>query len=152
MFSVKGGVQAGRVGFSRGFHSSPTILNRLRNYREWHPNKQWEPPRNLTYEALPLDEALIKPGTHWSPPRGGYDHLPFRVFRTLHRQLPVYNDRRGNGHQRTILRRFRGDIKALIREMSKVCDNKKIVIHEGKLEVSGAYRQNLISWLKRLGF
>mmetsp|Transcript_44548 Transcript_44548/g.172730 ORF Transcript_44548/g.172730 Transcript_44548/m.172730 type:complete len:153 (-) Transcript_44548:2118-2576(-) len=111
MFSVKGGVQAGRVGFSRGFHSSPTILNRLRNYREWHPNKQWEPPRNLTYEALPLDEALIKPGTHWSPPRGGYDHLPFRVFRTLHRQLPVYNDRRGNGHQRTILRRFRGDIK-----------------------------------------
>mmetsp|Transcript_44550 Transcript_44550/g.172744 ORF Transcript_44550/g.172744 Transcript_44550/m.172744 type:complete len:138 (-) Transcript_44550:1972-2385(-) len=82
MFSVKGGVQAGRVGFSRGFHSSPTILNRLRNYREWHPNKQWEPPRNLTYEALPLDEALIKPGTHWSPPRGGYDHLPFRVRTT----------------------------------------------------------------------
>ena len=81
-------------------------------------------------------------------------HGVSQVFRTeAGKQLPVYTDYR-NGRTRcmTIVRRFRGDEAELAAELSRVCDNRPVIIRPGRVEVKGNYRGRLCEWLARLGF
>lgn len=113
----------------------------------------WTPPAELKYPLREIDPSIITP-SNWAPPMGGYDHLPFRVFRTTKgKQIPVYTDYK-NGRTRclTLVRRFRGDENALGEEMSRVCDNKPVTIRPGRVEVTGNYRGRVCEWLQRLGF
>lgn len=85
---------------------------------------------------------------------GGFESLPFRVFRTTRgKQLPVYTDYR-NGRTRclTIVRRMRGDVRALADELSLVCDGAAVECRPGRLQVKGNYRGRVTEWLLRLGF
>lgn len=85
---------------------------------------------------------------------GGFEHLPFRVFRSSKgRQIPVYTDYK-NGRTRclTVLRRIRGDVTELAEEMSRVCDDKPVTIRPGSIQVVGNYRARVEEWLLRLGF
>lgn len=131
-------------------------LHALRSFStaaRFQPRPKWTPPSDLKFPLREIDPAVIKP-SQWSPPIGGYDELPFRVFRTVKgKQIPVYTDYR-NGRTRclTSIRRFRGDANELASDMSKVCDNRVITIHPGRVEVKGNYRGRIEEWLKRLGF
>jgi translation initiation factor 1 (eIF-1/SUI1) len=81
-------------------------------------------------------------------------HDVSQVFRTeAGKQLPVYTDYR-NGRTRcmTIVRRFRGDEAELAAELSRVCDNRPVIIRPGRVEVKGNYRGRVCEWLARLGF
>lgn len=113
----------------------------------------WTPPNTLKYALREIDPATVTP-TQWAPPMGGYEHLPFRIFRTTKgKMLPVYTDYK-NGRTRclTLVRRFRGDPHALADEMSKVCDDRPVTIRPGRVEVVGNYRGRVAEWLQRLGF
>lgn len=113
----------------------------------------WIPPDNLKYPLRDMDKSLLTP-SNWAPPMGGYDDLPFRVFRTSKgKQIPVYTDYK-NGRTRclTLLRRIRGDVQDLALEMSKVCDNRPVTVRPGRIEVVGNYRGRVHEWLQRLGF
>lgn len=128
-------------------------VRKLSSAAKFSPRPKWEPPSDLKYPIREIDPSIIRP-SKWSPPMGGYDHLPFRVFRTVKgKALPVYTDYR-NGRTRcmTIVRRFRGDAEELAREMSKVCDHRVVTIRPGRVEVKGNYRGRVDEWLKRLGF
>lgn len=69
------------------------------------------------------------------------------------KQLPVYTDYR-NGRSRcmTILRRYRGDEALLAEELSRVCDDRAVIVRPGRIEVKGNYRGRVSEWLQRLGF
>lgn len=113
----------------------------------------WTPSPSLKYALRPLDESLRAP-SRWMAPMGGTEALPFRVFRTARgRQLPVYTDYR-NGRTRclTIVRRLRGDVRALADELSLVCDGAPVDVRPGRLQVKGNYRSRVTEWLLRLGF
>lgn len=129
------------------------MLRSFSSAAKFCPRPKWTPPANLKYPLREIDPAVIKP-SQWSPPIGGYDNLPFRVFRTVKgKQVPVYTDYK-NGRTRclTIVRRFRGDAQALAAEMSKVCDDNIVTIYPGRVEVKGNYRGRVEEWLMRLGF
>ena len=159
----------------------------------------WTPPDTLKYPLREIDPAIITP-SKWSPPMGGYDHLPFRVrtsrctadnwfrhalrsddfkefldfwpstfsrnfvfimyadklqvFRSVKgKQVPVYTDyKNGRTLALTIVRKFRGDVEELAKEMSKVCDGRPVSIRPGRIEVKGNYRGRVAEWLMRLGF
>lgn len=114
---------------------------------------KWEPPNSLKYPLMEIDASIVRP-SQWAPPMGGYDSLPFRIFRTTKgKQIPVYTDYK-NGRSRclTLVRRFRGDVRELAEEMSRVCDNRPVAIRPGRVEVVGNYRGRVSEWLQRLGF
>lgn len=117
------------------------------------PRPPWTPPTTLKYELREIDPSLVTP-SKWAPPMGGYEDLPFRVFRTAKgKQVPVYTDyKNGRGRCLTLVRRFRGDAHALGEEMSRVCDNRPVTIRPGRVEVVGNYRGRVAEWLQRLGF
>lgn len=52
------------------------------------PRPPWTPPHNLKYTLREIDPAIITP-SKWSPPMGGYDHLPFRVCVLFSFSLPI---------------------------------------------------------------
>lgn len=113
----------------------------------------WTPPENLKYPLREVDKSLLTP-SKWAPPMGGYEDLPFRVFRTSKgKQIPVYTDYK-NGRTRclTLVRRIRGDVQDLALEMSKVCDNRPVTVRPGRIEVVGNYCGRVQEWLQRLGF
>lgn len=117
------------------------------------PRPPWTPPDTLKYTLREVDPSIITP-SKWAPPMGGYEDLPFRVFRTVKgKQIPVYTDYK-NGRTRclTLVRRFRGDVHSLAEEMSRVCDNRPVTIRPGRVEVLGNYRGRVAEWLQRLGF
>lgn len=114
---------------------------------------KWNPPQDLRYALRELEESGKSP-SGWRAPLGGYETLPFRVFRTEKgKQIPVYTDYR-NGRTRcmTMVRRFRGDVDVLAEEMSRVCDNNMVIVRPGRMEVKGNYRDRVEEWLLRLGF
>lgn len=117
------------------------------------PRPKWTPPDTLKYPLREIDPKLVRP-SKWAPPMGGFEELPFRVFRTAKgKQLPVYTDYK-NGRTRclTLVRRFRGDVNELAMEMSRVCDNVPVTIRPGRVEVVGNYHGRVYEWLTRLGF
>lgn len=118
-----------------------------------YPRPKWHPPDNLRFPLREIDPKIVTP-SKWAPPMGGYEHLPFRVFRTPKgKQLPVYTDYK-NGRTRclTIVRRFRGSAEELAEELSRVCDGNRVSIRPGRVEVKGNYRGRVAEWLQRLGF
>lgn len=52
----------------------------------------------------------------------------------------------------TILRRYRGDEALLAEELSRVCDDRAVIVRPGRIEVKGNYRGRVSEWLQRLGF
>lgn len=119
----------------------------------YNPRPKWTPPAELKFPLREIDPKTITP-SKWAPPMGGFDDLPFRIFRTPKgKQVPVYTDYK-NGRTRclTLIRRFRGDAHVLAEEMSRVCDNRPATIRPGRIEVVGNYRGRVSEWLQRLGF
>lgn len=117
------------------------------------PTPKWTPPDTLKFPLRDIDPGSVKP-SKWAEPMGGYEDLPFRVFRTTKgKQIPVYTDYK-NGRTRclTIVRRFRGDVNELAMEMSRVCDNQPVMVRPGRVEVVGNYYGRVYEWLTRLGF
>lgn len=130
-----------------------TIFHRSLSSARFIPRPPWTPPQDLKYALREIDPAIITP-SKWSPPMGGFESLPFRVFRTAKgKQIPVYTDFK-NGRTRclTLVRRIRGDANDLAQEMSRVCDGKEVTIRPGRVEVVGNYRDRVEEWLLRLGF
>lgn len=65
--------------FSRSLHSSAVMaMGRPSTFKYRDPNA-WKEPRNLNYEAELIQKKLDLTSNNWSPPRGNYEHLPFRV-------------------------------------------------------------------------
>lgn len=129
------------------------LVRQLSSAARYVKRPEWTPPADLKYPLREIDPETVTP-SKWTPPMGGIDALPFRVFRTPKgQQLPVYTDYK-NGRTRalTLVRRFRGDAKALAAEMSKVCDGHPVDIRPGRVEVKGNYRGRVEEWLLRLGF
>lgn len=114
----------------------------------------WVPPCDLEFEVRPeLVRALNASG--WAPPAGlNGQVLPFHIFRTFKgEQLPVYTEFKAKKTRVfTIIRRVRGDLNSLAKEMSKVCDGRPIEIKSAALRVTGNYSQPLKYWLTSLGF
>lgn len=118
-----------------------------------HPRPPWTPPSNLKFPLRDIPDDLKTP-SGWSHPMGGFESLPFRIFRTTKgRQIPVYTDyKNGRTRSLTIVRRFRGDARELALELSRVCDDRPVTIRPGRVEVGGNYRGRVNEWLLRLGF
>lgn len=132
---------------------APAGRRLLSSAARYTPRPQWTPPESLKYPLREIDPSLVTP-SNWAPPMGGFDALPFRIFRTSKgKQIPVYTDYK-NGRTRalTLVRRFRGDVNELAEEMSRVCDNNPVTIRPGRVEVKGNYRGRVAEWLQRLGF
>ena len=108
----------------------------------------------LTYEMTNKPELKI-PKFYWTtPPESPPTNLPFHVERTsVSSGLPIYTDYKGGRTKViTILRKCRGDINELKKEMQKVCDGREVNIRPGKLVVDGNYHIRLKRWLSGLGF
>ena len=97
----------------------------------------------LKVPYVPEDDApVLKPG----------DPLPFRVHRTNVGNIPVYSDTRSGGSKVvTIVRKYGGDVHALIRAVQHLCKSDVQHFH-GRIEVKGRHTQKLKNWLIELGF
>merc|ERR1712216_410236 len=74
------------------------------------------------------------------------------VSRTKSGQLPVYSDfRNGRSKRTTILRRIRGDVTILEKELSRVCGGEAVARKMGRLEVKGNHTAAVREWLTGLG-
>lgn len=138
------------IGIKRYKMTSVRLMSTAARYIRRPP---WTPPHNLKYPLREIDPSILTP-SNWAPPMGGFEKLPFRIFRTTKgKQLPVYTDYK-NGRTRclTLVRRFRGDVQELAHELSKVCDCREVTIRPGRVEVVGNYCGRVTEWLQRLGF
>eukprot|EP00187_Rhodella_violacea_P012376 CAMPEP_0184713984 /NCGR_PEP_ID=MMETSP0314-20130426/4229_1 /TAXON_ID=38298 /ORGANISM="Rhodella maculata, Strain CCMP 736" /LENGTH=185 /DNA_ID=CAMNT_0027176775 /DNA_START=28 /DNA_END=585 /DNA_ORIENTATION=+ len=127
----------------------------------------WTPPESLRY-PLPYHPLGTRSPLPTSPPLNSHpfgagipaadaeDTLgatPFYVSRSSKAgMMPVYSDLRKDGRRMTIVRRIRGDMKAMAEELTKVCEGTDVKIRQGSIEVKGDYRRQIIYWLKALGF
>eukprot|EP00871_Galdieria_phlegrea_P004318 jgi/Galph1/4888/GphlegSOOS_G3566.1 len=140
-----------RLGFrwSRYFCTKQTAENTFTKQREL-PIEYWEPPGNLKFPVRAIDPQSVT-ASGWVPPQGGYEHLPFRFFRSsAGNNLPVYLERKKK--TRTAVRRFRGDKEAIAEELSKVCRGAEVQHVAGSIVVIGDHRAAIQAWMLGLGF
>jgi len=78
--------------------------------------------------------------------------LPFFVSRTKNARLPVYTEYRNGGTRKlTVLRKYRGDVNALKRELIMLC-NEEITEKVGSLVIKGLHGPKVVQWLESKGF
>uniref|UniRef100_A0A6T6M0Z1 Large ribosomal subunit protein mL49 n=1 Tax=Timspurckia oligopyrenoides TaxID=708627 RepID=A0A6T6M0Z1_9RHOD len=137
----------------KGEVDEETIQKTRRVQRFESPVNFWIPPVQLQFETRP-ELVFNLSAMLWAPPAGVFQELPFHVYRTVKGQrLPVYTEYMARKSQiYTQIRRFRGDLTPLKREMSIVCNGKEITEHKGYLEVNGDFQIELMYWLTSLGF
>uniref|UniRef100_A0A7S1TM27 Large ribosomal subunit protein mL49 n=1 Tax=Erythrolobus australicus TaxID=1077150 RepID=A0A7S1TM27_9RHOD len=124
--------------------------------RRFKPKKvrhRWIPPAGLRYDTRPELLTTLNAWA-WAPPAGLKEELPFYVFRAGEGQnLPVYTEYKARGTQiYTVLRKYRGDSIALMKEVSTVCSGREVRLKNGSMEVAGNFRKRLKYWLISLGF
>jgi translation initiation factor 1 (eIF-1/SUI1) len=79
--------------------------------------------------------------------------IPFRVNRTASDNMPVYTIKRFNKALiYTQVRKVRGDVESVRREISYICRSPARVIADGVIEVNGNHRTILKEWLSNNGF
>ena len=79
--------------------------------------------------------------------------LSFQVFRSNYDNLPVYHDyRNGRTRSLTIVRKYSGDAEALARELARVCEQPKVQVLTGRIEIKGLHREKVLAYFESLGF
>lgn len=124
-----------------------------------HASQKGAAMRDVDFDSLDLafkvDQSVpvVIPKTHWTAPPSSLPNLPFAVDRTeVGASLPVYTEFKGGRTKIvTILRKCRGDISSLKRDMEKIV-GKPVAVRPGKLVVDGNYHIVLKKWLAGLGF
>jgi len=77
---------------------------------------------------------------------------PFRVERSRMGNFPIYTDIRNGGNKVvTILRKYSGDVRALVVELQQVT-GKEVTAFHGRLEVRGRHQTIMADWLGKIGF
>eukprot|EP00967_Tisochrysis_lutea_P068433 scaffold89676_cov44-Tisochrysis_lutea.AAC.1 len=106
-------------------------------------------PRNIpnNIKRKRREQALLRPLEELpSGPRA------FHVDRSRMGNFPIYTDVRNGGSKVvTILRKFRGDVKALALELQSVT-GKEVTAYHGRMEVRGRHAPVIAEWLGKLGF
>eukprot|EP01120_Amphizonella_sp_Union-15-10_P016833 TRINITY_DN9118_c0_g1_i2.p1 TRINITY_DN9118_c0_g1~~TRINITY_DN9118_c0_g1_i2.p1 ORF type:complete len:156 (+),score=23.63 TRINITY_DN9118_c0_g1_i2:39-506(+) len=119
--------------------------------RPWEKATTPTDPEPLKFPLQKLPQSENPSG--WVEPLGGTEHLPFKVYRTRNKQLPVYSDFRKSGASRlTILRKYGGDVNELKQELSRLLGGAEVIVRPGRMEVKGIHVSDIKLWLKRLGF
>ena len=101
-------------------------------------------PKDLPEQNLPQSET--KPGADVVPPR----KLPYRVERTRKGGYDIAFERRAKGKGVTVLRRVRGDVKALMKTLKKKCGAGGTV-HNDSIELQGDHRTEVENMLRGMG-
>lgn len=79
--------------------------------------------------------------------------LSFRVFRSNYDNLPVYHDyRNGRTRNLTIVRKYSGDAEALARALARVCEQPKVEVLTGRIEIKGLHKEKVLAYFESLGF
>lgn len=105
----------------------------------------------LTHKLTHSTELKV-PRIGWSPKPETSPNLPFLVERSHVGHLPVYTEfKAGRTKVVTQLRKIRGDVDSLRKDMEKVV-GKPVKIMPGKLQVDGNFALRLKIWLTGLGF
>lgn len=91
-------------------------------------------------------------GPLWRPPRRELA-CPFRVQRTRSDNIPVYVYRRLNRNLAvTVVRKVRGDLETLRRELEVLCRRRVEEKPGGVLEIQGNYRRQIKAYFKGIGY
>ncbi|KAM9367151.1 large ribosomal subunit protein mL49 [Phaethornis superciliosus] len=106
------------------------------------PTRIPDPPQHPSYPTP----------SGWSPPKGPPPGLPYFVSRSRLHNLPVYP--RSGPRRLTELRRVRGDIWALERELREDLGVQEVQVNEvtGTLRLKGDVGGELRRWLLQKGF
>ena len=148
---------------AHNFHSSAVALGRpwrRRNARPIiHASEKPAETAKIDFTSLgltyPVKEipALVVERHAWAPQPSQLPSLPFMIDRTeIGMSLPVYTEYRGGGTKViTILRKIRGDVNVLRKEVEKVV-GRSVEVRPGKIEIDGNYHRRLKLWLLGLGF
>lgn len=79
--------------------------------------------------------------------------IPFKVKRTQADNIPVYTIKRFNKALiYTQVRKVRGDVETIRRELSHICGTPARVIADGVIELNGNHRSVIKGWLAHSGF
>lgn len=110
-------------------------------------------------------QSLLRPGaprlfrtSAWcasevAQPAGDANALSFQVFRSNYDNLPVYHDyRNGRTRNLTIVRKYTGDAEALARELARVCEQPKVEVLTGRIEIKGLHKEKVLAYFESLGF
>uniref|UniRef100_A0A7S4BVZ3 Large ribosomal subunit protein mL49 n=1 Tax=Chrysotila carterae TaxID=13221 RepID=A0A7S4BVZ3_CHRCT len=76
---------------------------------------------------------------------------PFSVARSSKGNYPVYSEMRNNNRRSTVLRKYSGDVKALIKELEAVT-GRTVIQRNGCLDVLGNHNAIITKWLYKCGF
>lgn len=111
----------------------------------------------ISYEFKPerLKQIEASP-SGWVPPATEKPDLPFSIKRSKYNNIPVYTDYRSGGTRKlTIIKRVKGDLKAL-EECLKSHLGNDIITSGNELTsqviIRGSYKDEVFTLLKRLGF
>ena len=111
------------------------------------------PKLELKYPVHPIEALKSDNPSGWAPPLGTIVELPFAVFRTESKCLPVYLRYRKNLPVTTVVRKYRGDENQLREELQAVVGREvKITQYTGRIEIKGNHFNVVHSYLRRLGF
>lgn len=131
---------------------------KTKSYPVIHQAQRPAYPAEVDYSSLNLTYPIqnkVKPIISeygWTKPPDSLPNLPFIVERTKAHGLPIYTDyKHGRTKVVTILRKCKGNIDELKKDMEKVCQ-KQVEVRPGKLIVDGNYHLRLKQWLSDLGF
>jgi large subunit ribosomal protein L49 len=86
-------------------------------------------------------------------PTEGKPQRAFIFIRTKSDNYPVFTDfKNGRTRELTVLRKYRGDVEAITKELSALFPESKVVEKVGRIEISGLHTRKVVSWMKSLGF
>ncbi|RMX52395.1 large ribosomal subunit protein mL49-like [Pocillopora verrucosa] len=111
----------------------------------------------ISYEFKPdrLKQINASP-SGWVPPATEKPNLPFFIKRSKYNNIPVYTDyRSGRTRKLTIIRRVKGDLKALEECLKSHLGNDIITSRNeltSQVKIRGSYKDEVFTLLKRLGF
>jgi large subunit ribosomal protein L49 len=126
------------------------MATRLLLLRRAAPGKAWVPRLLHTSPARrEATEQSTSPSTDDAATRAP----GFRVFRSNYNELPVYHDyKNGRTRRLTLVRKYAGDAKELARELARVCEQPKVEIRTGRIEIKGLHKEKVVAYLESLGF
>jgi len=114
-----------------------------------------ESTSNLSFPLHPPAKLKTENPSGWAPPLGTLSNdIPFHIYRTENKQLPVYHAyRKHNTQFITILRKYRRDASIIQKELRNLLGNHiKMKKYAGRIEIQGDFRKEIHTWLRQLGF